>query len=45
MGGSQGGSQGAAGKVIHADVGSFPLPLADLPSRERMAKTHSDLLP
>ena len=42
MGGSQGGSQGAAGKVNagHAEI-SF-MPLADLPSREHTAKTPLD---
>ena len=45
MGGSQGGSQGAAGKVIFGHTESFLLLPADLLDREHMAKTPSDPSP
>ena len=45
MGGSQGGSQGAAGKVNAAQCTPILLPSTDLLYRERMAKTPSDLSP
>ena len=45
MGGSQGGSQGAAGKVNLAHAKSILLPSTDLLYREHMAKTPSDLSP
>ena len=45
MGGSQGGSQGAAGKVNLARAKSILLPFIDLLYREHMAKTPSDQSP
>lgn len=45
MGGSQGGSQGAAGKVTIGHTESTPLHLADLVVREHMAKIPSDPSP
>ena len=45
MGGSQSGSQGAAGKVNLAHTKSIPLSFTDLLYREHMAKTPSDLSP
>ena len=45
MGGSQGGSQGAAGKVNLAHAKSILLASTDLLYREHMAKTPSDPLP
>ena len=45
MGGSQGGSQAAAGKVIPGHTEDCFIPLADLPIREHTAKIHSDLSP
>ena len=45
MGGSQGGSQGAAGKVTPGHTEDSFMPLADLPIREHTAKTPSDLSP
>ena len=45
MGGSQGGSQGAAGKVRLAYAKSILLPSTDLLYREHTAKTPSDPSP
>lgn len=45
MGGSQGGSQGAAGKVVLKVTDTSLVPSADFLSRGHMAKTPSDLSP
>ena len=45
MGGSQGGSQGAAGKVVLRHFVSFLLPSADSMIRAHMAKTPLDPSP
>ena len=45
MGGSQGGSQGAAGKVSLTHAKSILLSSTNLLYREHMAKTTSDLSP
>lgn len=45
MGGSQGGSQGAAGKVIPGHTVCVSLYLADILKREHMAKIPSDPSP